>query len=276
MSKYITRIFIICLILLITISSTIYAQTSLLGDKKDPLFAASLSWYIPGAGLIYTENWFRGMLYFGIEYAILFYGMASVIHVNFDPITFSFTFNPPINPTSEDYFNITLWSVLYFAVHMVCVIDSAITAEQYNTKNQENLKNVPPTPILASLLSWMYPGLGQIYAKAYFKGSIFMLVDLLEKAAMGIAIVTTFYPDPEAINEPFNISWTELSTGEKIFLASYISIYFLNRIISSYTAYYDAKNSYQYYDNSNYSFYIVPQISSTSIGLFICANFGKL
>ncbi len=276
MSKYITRIFIICLIVLITISSTIYAQTGLPGDKKDPLFAASLSWYIPGAGLIYTENWFRGILYFGIEYAILFYGMASVINVNFDPITFSFTFNPPINPTSEDYFNITLWSVLYFAVHMLCVVDSAITAEKYNTNNQETLKSVPPTPILASLLSWMYPGLGQIYSRAYFKGSVFMLVDLLEKLAMGIAIFTTFYPDPEAINEPFNISWSELSTGERIFLASYISIYFLNRIISSYTAYYDAKNSYKYYDSSNYSFYIAPQISSTSIGLFICANFGKL
>lgn len=262
-------IFFICLVLL---SSNLFAQENTFLEKKDPLFAAMLSWYIPGAGLIYSENIFKGIIYLGLEYLISFYGLASVVKINYT-WPFTFTFIPPLNPDQEDYFNLTLWGTLFLAVHVASVIDSAITSEKYNSINSDRIKSIPPSPFIASLLSWTYPGLGQFYIKDYFKGSIFMLIDFTQKLVLYIAIYSKFFTEPD-VSEPFDINWSSLNDNEKIFFVSYVSIYVLNRIISAYFAYKGAINSYKYYsDYYNLDFQISPIITQDSIGLYFIYNF---
>ncbi len=255
---------IVFLILLLDIN--ILAQEESFLEKKDPLFAAILSWYIPGAGLIYSENIFKGVLYFGIEYLIAFYGLTSIVKISYS-WPFNFSFNPPLNPDQEDYFNLTIWGTLLLGVHIASIIDSAISSEKYNQKNYEKIKAIPPSPFIAGLLSWLYPGLGQFYIKDYFKGSIFMLADFVEKTLFYIAIYTRFFTEP-AESDSFDVNWNILSTEEKIFFISYVSIYLANRIISAYLAYKGAISSYKYYQTYNtVSFQILPIFTNESFGI---------
>jgi len=257
-------IIIFCLILFF--SHNLIAQEETFLEKKDPLFAAMLSWYIPGAGLIYSENLFRGIIYLGIEYLIAFYGLTSVIKINYT-WPFNFTFTPPLNPDQEDYFNIAIWGTLFLIVHVTSIIDSAISAEKYNQSNFEKIKAIPPSPFIASLLSWIYPGLGQFYVKNYFTGSIFMLVDFIQKTLFYIAIYSKFFTEP-VDSDTLMINWNSLNTNEKIFFVSYATIYLANRIVSAYLAYIGAISSYKYYQSYTYnSFQLIPVFTTESIGI---------
>lgn len=247
-------------------SYKINAQDSTFLEKKDPLFAAMLSWYIPGAGLIYSDNLLKGVIYFGIEYFIAFYGLASVIKINYT-WPFNFTFTPPLNPDQEDYFNIAIWGTLLLAVHVASIIDSAISSEKYNQINADKISAIPPSPFIGALLSWIYPGLGQFYIKDYFKGSIFMLIDFVQKSTFFIAIYTKFFTEPTSADS-FDVNWSSLTDSEKIFFISYVSIYLLNRIISAYMAYNGAISSYKYYSTyKELSFQILPTFTQNSFGL---------
>lgn len=258
-------IFFVLAMSLIVFNININAQDNSFLEKKDPLFAAMLSWYIPGAGLIYSENLFRGVMYFGLEYFIAIYGLASVVKINYTwPFNFSFT--PPLNPDQEDYFNIAIWGSLLLIVHVTSIIDSALTSEKFNQKNQDKIKAIPPSPFIASLLSWVYPGLGQFYVKDYFKGSLFMLIDFTQKVILYIAIYSKFFTEP-ATSDSFEVNWNSLTDNEKIFFVSYATIYIANRIMSAYMAYKGAIESYKYYSNYyNTNFQILPVISQNSLG----------
>lgn len=263
---------IILFLCFILFNIIIFGQETSFLEKKDPLFSAILSWYIPGAGLIYSENILKGVMYMGLEYCIAFYGLASIVKINYT-WPFNFTFTPPLNPDQEDYFNIAIWGTLFFAVHIASIIDSAITSDKYNQINCDKIRSIPPSPFIASLLSWTYPGLGQFYIKDYFKGSIFMLIDFTQKIILYIALYSKFFTEPE-ISESFEINWNSLSDSEKIFFVSYASIYILNRILSGYLAYKGAIESYKYYSSyNNLNFNLVPAITSDSMGLYIIISF---
>ncbi|MFN3412026.1 MAG: hypothetical protein ACK4YF_07705 [Exilispira sp.] len=260
------KLLILIFIFLFIANINVFAQGADFLEKKDPLFASILSWYIPGAGLIYSENLLKGVMYLGLEYFIIFYGLTSVVKINYT-WPFHFEFIPPLNPDSEDYFNIAIWGSLYLAVHITSIIDSAISSEKYNKINQDKIRAIPPSPFIASILSWSYPGLGQFYIKDYFKGSIFMLIDFTQKLLFYIAIYSKFFTEP-VTTDTFEINWNSLTDNEKIFFVSYIAIYILNRITSAYFAYIGALQSYKYYSNYyNLSFQIIPAITENRLGV---------
>lgn len=268
-------------LLLVLLPTLIAAQSSeenQLLEKKDPLFAAALSWYVPGAGLIYTDNWFRGILYFAGESVLLFYGLSSLARFQFDSLTFTFTISPPLISSDTNYFNITLWGAFYIGLQTISIIDSALSAIAYNEEHKTSVKVIPPSPFLSGFLSWLYPGLGQFYTRDYFTGSIFMFIDLAEKLVFLIATNMTFF-SPNVTQDPltFNFEWDKLSVTDKIFIISYVGVYFLNRILSGFFAYDYATKHLE--DNSSQTqladmnFIIMPNISLNSVGLTMYLKF---
>ena len=101
-------------------------------------------------------------------------------------------------------------------------------------------------PFLAGLLSWIMPGTGQIYAKSYSKGSIFVLGDIIDKA---LFVNLMLYLNNKYKEMPGGVvSWPALSVQDRIFLLSYFSLSMGFKIYNSLDAVHVAK----FYNKQNF------------------------
>ncbi|MFW6139232.1 MAG: hypothetical protein ACOC7U_08670 [Spirochaetota bacterium] len=66
-----------------------------------------------------------------------------------------------------------------YVVFLMLVLPCVCLAENNEAGNKQNRKDtfIRKDPILAGALSWYVPGLGQLYAGAYFKGAAFWVVE---------------------------------------------------------------------------------------------------
>jgi len=95
-------------------------------------------------------------------------------------------------------------------------------------------------PFLAGLLSWIMPGTGQIYAKSYSKGSIFVLGNIIDKA---LFVNLMLYLNNKYKEMPGGVvSWPALSVQDRIFLLSYFSLSMGFKIYNSLDAVHVAKS----------------------------------
>lgn len=102
-------------------------------------------------------------------------------------------------------------------------------------------------PFLAGLLSWVMPGTGQIYAKSYTKGSIFVLGDIIDKSLFLTLILhlNDKYKDmPGGV-----VSWPALSVQDRILLLSYLSLSVGFKIYNSF----DAVQTAKHFNKQNFS-----------------------
>jgi|YNPMSStandDraft_1061717.scaffolds.fasta_scaffold50966_2 hypothetical protein len=94
-------------------------------------------------------------------------------------------------------------------------------------------------PFVAGLLSSVMMGLGQFYAKEYTKGSLFILLDLLDKGTLLWMVV--------ALNEKYTndidktVEWKEITDNDKALIISYIGIHYGLQIFCIIDAVYSAK-----------------------------------
>lgn len=87
-------------------------------------------------------------------------------------------------------------------------------------------------PFVAGLLSATMLGLGQFYVKQYTKGSIFVLLDLVQKGML-IWMVS-------ALNERYTardgsdsiVEWKELTDGDQALVLGFVAFYFGTRLYS--------------------------------------------
>lgn len=254
-------------------NSQFYIYYDYLYDKKDPLFAAALSWYVPGLGLLYTENWFRGILYYSASNFLLFYAFSQITNIQYSLqqfLTFSFNFNNTTDQinNSEDVAKATAIFISYLGVRILSIVDSTFTAYHYNIVNADKTIEFKPSPFIAALLSWLFPGLGQFYIREYTTGSVFLLIDFIQKSYLfGLGISKLYgktdinIPSDEPIPE---INWNSLSLENKIIIVSYLTLYLGNRLFSSILAYKSSKNKFLKYKNS---VFIFPEICLNKIGI---------
>lgn len=256
-----------------------YNNSNFYFDKKDPLFAAALSWYVPGLGLLYTENWFRGIIYYSVSNFLLFYAFSQITNIQYSLqqfLTFSFNFtnsSDQIN-NSENIAKASAIFLGYIGVRLLSIVDSTFTAYHYNIINEDKIIEIKPSPFIAALLSWLYPGLGQFYIKEYTIGSIFLLFDFIQKGYLfGLGISKLYgktdinIPSDEQIPE---INWSSLSLENKIIIISYLSLYLGNRLFSSILAYKSSKIKYL---KNKSTFYFIPKLNSNKVEFNFVFNF---
>jgi len=252
-------------------------------DRKDPLLAALLSWYMPGLGLIYSESFLKGFIYYSIDNLILWFMVSKFA-------TFKLSFNQLIGLNFFGFSDIEgfdktkindliLTSILWIGFRVINIIDSAYTAYNYNIKNNLNYsKEINFSPFIVGLLSWIYPGVGQFLIKDYFTGSIFVLVDFLQKIYLG-GIIFSQFPNSEKplnyLDDIKTINWQNLSNESKFVIISYLLIDIGKKVFSSIMAYNKAKEKIEKSkkEKENFSFVFTPYFIKNLYGFSIYLNF---
>jgi len=130
---------------------------------KDPWFAVCLSWFIPGTGQIYANRKILGII-------------LIVVYLALVVITGYVIFEPSM---------VMWWAIGAFALILLFRIWNVFNAHRITRKSNANLPSDTPKdtdlskkPWLAAFLSYLWPGLGQFYAKKWIKGIIFIIVYL--------------------------------------------------------------------------------------------------
>ncbi len=91
-------------------------------------------------------------------------------------------------------------------------------------------------PFIAGVLSFSMLGAGQFYAKEYTKGSLFVLIDLIQKASL-IWLTSRFtdkYTDEEKGDQI--VEWQEMSKEDRILVIGYIIFHGCSKIFCVYDA----------------------------------------
>lgn len=76
-------------------------------------------------------------------------------------------------------------------------------------------------PFIAGLLSWFMMGVGQIYVREYWKGSLFIAANFTNKILLILLInhINTRYGSSD---ESVNIDWNSFDTGTKVLIVGYL------------------------------------------------------
>ncbi|MCX8058748.1 MAG: hypothetical protein N3A58_04990 [Spirochaetes bacterium] len=253
-------------------------------ERKDPLVAALLSWYMPGLGLIYSESFIKGFVYYSIDTFLLGYIISKIasfkVSVNqiigFNLFGFTDLKGFDFNRVQD----VGLLGILWIGFRIFNIIDSAFTAYNYNLKNNIDYgKEISVSPFFAGLMSWLYPGSGQFFVKDYFLGSIFVMIDFLQKVYL-FGILVSQFPNAEKpldlLNNIENINFNDLSLQTKIVIISYLTIDIGKRVFSSIFAYNKAKeinSKNETYVNNFYSFSLFPILYNNFFGLGFSLRF---
>ncbi len=124
--------------------------------------------------------------------------------------------------------------------------DSVIDNLEPIDKSIKNLGN-RKDPFFAGILSFVFPGSGQIYAEEYSKGIIFGAVDVVGKASLiTLSIFLTDKYTSESTGDN-HVDWRELTGSDRTIVISMVLSYIIFLGYNVYDAV-DSSNAY----NSNY------------------------
>ena len=104
-------------------------------ERKDPFFAAALSWFIPGLGQLYVGKPLKGGLYWLIDNTLFWTAVLNVAHVDFGferDIGFRFAIRARENLSSARIWTSVGVGLCYLAFHIYNVLDAADDAEHHN------------------------------------------------------------------------------------------------------------------------------------------------
>lgn len=86
-------------------------------------------------------------------------------------------------------------------------------------------RNLPERkdPFVAGVFSWFMMGVGQIYCREYWKGSLFIAADLVDKVALLLLVshVNSKY-SPESGTAVIN--WSSFDDGTKVLVITYLAV----------------------------------------------------
>jgi hypothetical protein len=106
-------------------------------ERKDPFFAAALSWFIPGLGQVYLGKPLKGGLYWLIDNALFWTAVLNVAHVDFGlerDIGFRFSIRARDNLGSARIWTSVGLGLCYVAFHIFKVLDAAEDASEHNQR----------------------------------------------------------------------------------------------------------------------------------------------
>ena len=120
-------------------------------------------------------------------------------------------------------------------------------------------KGVPPRkdPFIAGILSWFMMGVGQIYVREYWKGSLFIAASFTNKILLVLLInhINTRYGSSD---ESVNVNWSSFDAVTKVLIIGYLAESLGLRIFSVVDAVHSAQRYNDRYmesrDEKGYSF----------------------
>lgn len=116
-------------------------DSSLFMKKKDPLFAGMLSWYIPGLGHYYSEEYLKGTVFMVTEYGLMITAIVSFIDFDFSAGGGSgFQMRLDSSEANLGAFKIPrrtiFWGTMVIVgiMHLYSVSDAVLSARSYNER----------------------------------------------------------------------------------------------------------------------------------------------
>lgn len=107
--------------------------------KKHPLISAALSFIFPGAGQLYNEDYFKGLILFAAAIAAI----ISILHSGFS--LHSQIMIGDVFPGATHIIKIVVSALIYFGLWLYGMIDGAISAQRISTKlNHVEGNTMPP------------------------------------------------------------------------------------------------------------------------------------
>jgi len=82
-------------------------------------------------------------------------------------------------------------------------------------------------PFVAGLLSWEWPGLGQFYTQNYAIGSLFLLVDIVQK---GLLVYLLFYYSDKYTQQDEMVKWDHIESKDQAIMIGYVFSVLLVRV----------------------------------------------
>jgi len=106
-------------------------------SRKDPFLAGILSWYTPGLGQIYTENYWKGVIIWGIEQSLFFTGLLMIADINFgvnETVGFQLNIKPKETISDEKKVICVSLFLTLGIFHIYNVVDAVRSAKDFNKK----------------------------------------------------------------------------------------------------------------------------------------------
>ena len=106
-------------------------------ERKDPFFAAALSWFIPGLGQVYVGKPLKGGLYWLIDNTLFWTAVLNIAHVDIGlerDIGFRFAIRARENLSSARIWTSVGLGLCYLVFHIYNVLDAADDASVHNQR----------------------------------------------------------------------------------------------------------------------------------------------
>jgi hypothetical protein len=133
--------FLLVVLLFIPLMTTYAAEES--PQEYNPFLAGTLSWYSAGLGQIYTENYAKGILFLGIDTALLLLTIDSIADFNLNvDQQFGINFNLRLKnrqAVTDNTLTATFFLVTYITFHFYNVLDAVASASKKNLALTMNL-----------------------------------------------------------------------------------------------------------------------------------------
>jgi hypothetical protein len=113
-------------------------------QRKDPILAGALSWYVPGLGQMYSGAILKGATFFVVEEALLVSTILTFAEIKLDftgSVGLGINIKSKSNPDSEDQRKAVIFGVTLVVIHFLNIIDAVNTTRKYN-RAQETFVSV--------------------------------------------------------------------------------------------------------------------------------------
>jgi TM2 domain-containing membrane protein YozV len=108
-------------------------------QRKDPILAGALSWYVPGLGQMYSGAILKGAVFFAVEEALLVSTILTFAEIKLDVtgnLGLGINIKSKSNPDREDQRKALIFGVSLVAIHFINVIDAVNTTRKYNHERE--------------------------------------------------------------------------------------------------------------------------------------------
>jgi hypothetical protein len=113
-------------------------------QRKDPILAGALSWYVPGLGQMYSGAILKGASFFVVEEALLVSTILTFAEIKLDftgSVGIGINIKSKSNPDSDEQRKAAIFGVSLVVIHFINIIDAVNTTRKYN-RAQETFLSV--------------------------------------------------------------------------------------------------------------------------------------
>ena len=111
-------------------------------NRKDPILAGALSWYVPGLGQLYAGAYLKGAAFWIIEEALLVSTILTIAELELNvtgDINLGVEIKSKDNPDNRERKTAIILGTSFVVVHFLNVIDAVNTTRKYNRTQEQKV-----------------------------------------------------------------------------------------------------------------------------------------